>query len=59
MAFDVLSHFGRRCGDITLRQFDYNSLVAVNANFPLGLLNALAESLKEDVQQIAERDERL
>jgi hypothetical protein len=59
MTRDMLSEFDGRCGDVTFCQFIDNQLMAFEAGFPFGLLHALAEALKEDVQQITEFDERM
>ena len=59
MALDVLPQLGRRRFDMTFRQLIHNELMTFDTGFPPSLIHTLAEPLKEDVQQIAERDERL
>jgi hypothetical protein len=58
MAFDMFAQFRDGSGDVIDCESIHNSLVTFDANFPFRLLDALAESLKEDVEQITERDER-
>jgi hypothetical protein len=57
MAFDVFAQFSGSCGDFTACESIHNSPVTFDPNFPFGFLDALSESLKKDMQQIAERDE--
>ena len=59
MAFDVLSQFGRRGSDATFRQFIDNQLVTFDTSLPPSPVHALAKPLKEDVQQVTERHQRL
>jgi hypothetical protein len=59
MIFDVRPQFGRRGRDFLFSQMVDDALVAFDAFFPFGAVDAVAEPLEEDLQQIAERDERL
>jgi hypothetical protein len=58
VAVERFPQFRRGCRDITGSQHANDPPLALQLPFPLGLLYAIAKTLKEHLQQIADSDQR-